>query len=230
MKSDPDHVGDILKQTREAKGVSLEKISDRSNISLRYLQAIEHNQLNLLPNDVFARSFIRQYAQLVGLDGEEIVELYRRQNSNFEVDKTKKEKIRFNVFFGIVFLLLLIAVSWILWNRLHTESSSPPTTGETEVSTKRSSDPPVRPLSPVEAVIAFKKECWISVMLDNKEVFEGVKTQNEQLKYAVRKQLSFRAGDAGALEVTLNGKPYNIDGRAGEPVDVMITIEESDNE
>ena len=67
-------VGDTLRRTRLKRNLQLEEISSELKISTRILQAIEDDQYDKLPGGVFAKSFVRQYARLLGLDEEEIAE------------------------------------------------------------------------------------------------------------------------------------------------------------
>ena len=63
-------VGDTLRRERLKRNLDLEEISHELKISTRFLQAIENDQYDKLPGGVFARSFVRQYARLLGLDEE----------------------------------------------------------------------------------------------------------------------------------------------------------------
>ena len=65
-------VGDTLRRTRLKRNLQLEEISNELKISTRILQAIEADEYDKLPGGVFAKSFVRQYARLLGLDEEEI--------------------------------------------------------------------------------------------------------------------------------------------------------------
>lgn len=67
-------VGEILRRTRLKRNLQLEEVSNELKISTRLLQAIENDQYDKLPGGVFAKSFVRQYARLLGLDEEEIAE------------------------------------------------------------------------------------------------------------------------------------------------------------
>src|SRR6185437_9710883 len=50
-----------------------------TSIRARYLDALETERFDLLPGDFYTRSCLREYAQLLGLDGDLLVEEYRRQ-------------------------------------------------------------------------------------------------------------------------------------------------------
>ncbi len=68
--------GAWLRQQREARNVSLREIADASKISLRYLEALELDRFESLPAPVFARGFLREYARVVGLNPDEVVNLF----------------------------------------------------------------------------------------------------------------------------------------------------------
>lgn len=68
--------GAWLRHQREARSVSLREIADSSKISLRYLDALEQDRFDVLPAPVFARGFLREYARVVGLNADEVVNLF----------------------------------------------------------------------------------------------------------------------------------------------------------
>ncbi|MEO8370625.1 MAG: RodZ domain-containing protein [Candidatus Solibacter sp.] len=65
-------VGETLRRERLKRNLDLEEISRELKISARFLKAIEDDQYDKLPGGVFAKSFVRQYARLLGLDEEQI--------------------------------------------------------------------------------------------------------------------------------------------------------------
>jgi cytoskeleton protein RodZ len=66
-------IGETLRRERLKRKLGLEGISKELKISARLLEAIEEERFDKLPGGVFAKSFVRQYARLLGLDEEEIV-------------------------------------------------------------------------------------------------------------------------------------------------------------
>src|SRR5271169_1059817 len=65
--------GDSLRRERELRGVSLREIADETKISIRFLQALEQDRIDVLPGGIFRRTFVRQYARYLGLDAERLV-------------------------------------------------------------------------------------------------------------------------------------------------------------
>jgi len=70
--------GENLRREREMRGVTLEEIAESTRISTRLLRALEQEQFSELPGGVFTRSFIRHYADYLGLDSERVLAEYRQ--------------------------------------------------------------------------------------------------------------------------------------------------------
>ena len=66
-------LGRALQRAREAKGLSLEGIAQRTKVAPHVLAAIDRGALTEIPGGLFARSYIRAYAREVGLDGEHLI-------------------------------------------------------------------------------------------------------------------------------------------------------------
>jgi transcriptional regulator with XRE-family HTH domain len=62
-----------LAQMRLKHGMSIQQISDRTKISIRYLQAIEAGEFRELPAGIYGRSYIRQYADAIHCNAEHLL-------------------------------------------------------------------------------------------------------------------------------------------------------------
>ena len=67
-------VGARLREAREKRGVSLRQIANTTRISVMSLEALERSDLSRLPGGIFTRSFIRAYAEEVGLDPDRMIQ------------------------------------------------------------------------------------------------------------------------------------------------------------
>lgn len=65
-------IGETLRRERLRRNLDLQQISDELKLSTRFLEAIENEQFDRLPGGVFTKSFVRQYARLLGLDEDEM--------------------------------------------------------------------------------------------------------------------------------------------------------------
>jgi transcriptional regulator with XRE-family HTH domain len=70
---DKTDFGTTLRAAREARGISLRQIANTTKISVAALIALERNDVSRLPGGIFTRSFIRSYADEVGLDPEQAI-------------------------------------------------------------------------------------------------------------------------------------------------------------
>lgn len=72
-------LGERLFEERKQKGITLDQLQEVTKIQKRYLKAIEEGDFDSLPGSFYARAFVKQYADAVGLNGEEIVEEYKNE-------------------------------------------------------------------------------------------------------------------------------------------------------
>jgi cytoskeletal protein RodZ len=68
-------LGELLRQNRERRGMSLEQIASETKIPLRHLQALERDDLSVVPEGLYRRAKIRAYARAVHLDRETLAKL-----------------------------------------------------------------------------------------------------------------------------------------------------------
>ena len=74
-------IGQRLKAEREEQRLTLEKVFEATRIRVQYLQALEADELSRMPSPVQARGYLRNYAEFLGLDFEEILEEMRALNA-----------------------------------------------------------------------------------------------------------------------------------------------------
>jgi cytoskeleton protein RodZ len=72
-------IGDTLSEARTRRAVDLEEVHAATGIRPRYLEAIEQEDWDALPEEFYARAFIRKYAQYLEVNPEPLVEEYKRQ-------------------------------------------------------------------------------------------------------------------------------------------------------
>ena len=84
-------LGDRLKEARKAKGYTLDDLQAITKIQKRYLAGIENEDYSMMPGSFYVRAFIKQYAEAVGLDAQEMLSLYRENESS---EQMKEEEIQ----------------------------------------------------------------------------------------------------------------------------------------
>jgi transcriptional regulator with XRE-family HTH domain len=73
-------IGATLREARNRRKIDLSQVEARTRIRARYLRAIESENWEVLPGEVYTRSFIRTYASYLGLDGERLADEYKRHS------------------------------------------------------------------------------------------------------------------------------------------------------
>jgi cytoskeletal protein RodZ len=103
-------IGEQLRQAREQHNVSLHAIAEKTNISVRFLDAIEKGQIDKLPGGIFTRGFVRSYAAQVGLDPDDTVRAFVAAHPEVRADD-EVEEAQLESRAGATWRLVAIAVA-----------------------------------------------------------------------------------------------------------------------
>jgi cytoskeletal protein RodZ len=79
-------LGALLRKAREQRGYTLDDIQEATKIRKRYLEAIENGDYKVLPGSFYVRAFVKNYAEMVGLDAEEVLRLYQKELPKVNTD------------------------------------------------------------------------------------------------------------------------------------------------
>lgn len=137
-------IGVRLKEAREEKNISLDSLQETTKIQKRYLEAIERGDFHILPGKFYARAFIKEYANAVGLDPTELINAHSAEipssdtKEMTEYTQTRRSRHRekptssnsiFSLIPTIIVILLVISiffVAWVLYKQTIAESPSEP--------------------------------------------------------------------------------------------------------
>jgi cytoskeletal protein RodZ len=72
-------VGSILKEARIAQHLTLEDVEKVTKIRAKFLDAIENDAYQLLPSPIYAKGFVKNYGEYLGLDITHVMAFFRRQ-------------------------------------------------------------------------------------------------------------------------------------------------------
>lgn len=72
-------IGDVLRQARESRGLSLHDVQESTKITVQNLSALEENRFDSFPNRVYARAFLRDYANFLNLDSSLLLARYEEE-------------------------------------------------------------------------------------------------------------------------------------------------------
>jgi transcriptional regulator with XRE-family HTH domain len=219
-------LGQGLRRERELRGISLREIANQTKINIRFLEALENDQLDILPGTFFIKAIIREYAKSIGLEEHAALNKYYETSLIQEKEQENEEKKgksfswfsnnRTKVFsYAILFVfLLLVPFSYIFFFRKG-EKSSPPTKPKIENVTQKPKPKPPEPEIESEPVkeekeialeISFIERTWIQVYADGELMVDGIKLPGEVVKIIASEELVLNLGNAGGISYTLNSQ------------------------
>lgn len=89
-----DTVGEFFKHVRETKGLTLDAVASKTCIHPDFLRALEENNFVLLPDQVFAKGFVRSYARSLGLDEHDAMRRFAESAGPFYEKQGERERLR----------------------------------------------------------------------------------------------------------------------------------------
>jgi cytoskeleton protein RodZ len=124
---DYSELGAYLKEEREKQGFSLEDIQQKTKISISSLEAIEEGRVNELPHPVYTKGFIKNYAQCLGLNADEVAGTFAQKagiDEEFEDEADHvpnelspiRKKSKWPLFSILVSLVLLAVLGWLVYD------------------------------------------------------------------------------------------------------------------
>jgi cytoskeleton protein RodZ len=72
-------IGATLREARMRAKIDINEVESRTKIRAKYLRAIENEEWDLLPGDVYVKSFLRTYGDFLGLDSRQLIDDFKRQ-------------------------------------------------------------------------------------------------------------------------------------------------------
>ena len=217
-------------------------VEERTKIRAKYLRALENEEFGLLPGSTFARTFLRTYAEVLGLDPHVLVEEYRtnyEQEDELEVqalgappaptpDRERRytggPPSRLTVVVGAVVLLLAFLLVLGLTGGEDDEDQTARTGEETETSSQPARRKRTRPPRPTGITVQITPTAPTFICADNgpgtELVFRPqVTTEAQTFK---GKKVRVRLGNR-AYEMRVNGKPFPVPSGA-EPLSYEFSV------
>src|SRR3972149_2621454 len=236
-------IGEYLNRVRKTCGYSLEDVAGITKINLRYLEAIEHDDLAKLPGDTFYQGFVRSFAKCIGIRDEEIVSRIRETAKteppteppvvkSHSPDDTRMKQIFLSpnkvrvvlpVAAGIIATVLLLIVFIGGRDRetiRNSKESREVSVGTAEVQTQVVH----KVIEPFVIKIYAKELTWIGARIDDKETKDVILKPGEGVMWNGENKIVLTFGNAGGIDAQVNGKTLEPFGKSGEVVrDIVIT-------
>lgn len=244
-------IGSSLKEAREARNLSLEEVEEETKIRRKYLQALEKEQYDLLPGQVYARAFLKNYARFLNLDVAEVMESFdytparemtqtqdNQKDIGVEPKTYQSQKPRYWLYLATLVIVLGLTISVYYTARgigLNRPDREDFRTGEqSQVPASDQSNPSIGQQPPAQApttsqegvrltLSVTKNTCWMRVIVDGTPAFQGEVSAGQTQEYTGSEKISFRLGNAGVVLVKLNGQDLGFLGEEGTVIDREFT-------
>jgi len=89
-----DSIGDFFRQVRETKGLTIDEVASKTRIRTDFVKALEDGNFAKLPDQVFARGFVRSYARSLGLDEDDAIHRFAQSAGAYYDKQVERERLK----------------------------------------------------------------------------------------------------------------------------------------
>jgi transcriptional regulator with XRE-family HTH domain len=242
----PRTIGEALARAREAAGLSLAQVAERTKVRPGILTEIEADAHDRLPALTYSIGFVKAYARTVGMDPDEAARRYRLESQKGDpvptmVDLQPLEEKRLPspalVTVTVALLVLLLGGFWA-WGAgwLTPAAPPPPAPPSAEAAAEAEPDgtgaepaPPAAPDAAAPVTLTAREEVWVRIADGSETLFTGTLAKGQTMALPPGRAWQLRTGRAGALEVKvgataippLGGPAEQVRGLSLAPADLL---------
>ena len=241
-------LGSLIAKARKDAGLSLEDLAAKTNIRLSVLSEIEKNNFSHCGGETYARGHVRNIASILKADQKEFIRLYEEEqggetrsmkdllieNSVMRLPSDAR-KVSWKVLVIIsVASLFVVGIAQVVISNINTNdvvgaaptASASPTAAESP-SAEPSAQSTFSTGSGVEVIIeAARAKSWLFVSdAAGKILFSGQVSRGAVKSFSSDSQLNLKVGNAGGVDLKVNGKKVQALGVDGEVVSVSYGVD-----
>ena len=234
----PKTAGERLREAREAQGMSLAEIAERTRVPMRHLEGIENSDFSALPSPTYAVGFAKAYARVVGLDevaigrevrGQRISPVLTTQYQPYEAPDPKRLPPRGLAIGGAIAALLVVASLGVIYGtNLFQGGDTAPAPVAVDAAPVAADPTPAAaaPTAPAtgQVVLTANDIVWLRIYTADQTLYEAEMKPGERYELpadAVKPMIN--VGRPDKLTVTVNGSavpPLGTGERAIKDVEV----------
>jgi len=231
-------IGEKLKKAREDKKITLGDAYAKTKIHTSILQSLEEDRFQEY-SPVYIKGFLKIYSQFLGLDTESVLEefynLYSPRKPEPIVDELPKKKIDIKlpkldpniirkVLIVLVSVFLIVSFVSCLKRRRARVSVAPKLEEAKEVAPAPVPIQEKKKAKFARLAVRARDKSWLLVKLDGKLVFRGEFKKGMSESWQAKERIELSVGNAGAIEVEINGEVLPSLGRKGQVIkNIVIT-------
>ena len=241
-------LGSLIAKARKDAGLSLEDLAAKTNIRISVLSEIEKDNFSHCGGETYARGHVRNIASILKVDQKEFIRLYEEEqggeprsikdllieNSVMRLP-AEARKVSWKVLVLIsVVSLFVVGIGQVVISNFNTNdvvgaapsASASPTAAESP-SAEPSAESTFSSGTGVEVVIdAARAKSWLFVSDDaGRVLFSGQIPRGAVKVFSSDSQLNLKVGNAGGVDLSVNGKKIDSLGADGQVVSVSYGVD-----
>jgi transcriptional regulator with XRE-family HTH domain len=200
-------IGSTLREAREHRHLTQAEVAAATMIPARYLDALEHEQYERLPDGLYRRSFLREYAEYLGLNGDLYVVEYDLEHVPPPEPEPPPPPRRTTALpFGALAIVACVVLAgaglWWLGGRggsSPTPAHATPPRHALRRPASHTTSPPrsVHAAPPALRLVAAKGDCWLSVHVGSPTgplAYQGTLRRGSAISFGLHRRLFVRMG------------------------------------
>lgn len=234
-------IGQLLKETRESKGLTVEEVSVALYLRKSMVEALESGNREKLPHEVYVKGYLNQYASFLGIEDNLVQQAVESCSETGEASGVTSGDMKDNLSrlhyrpvkevlrgkhptkrFAVYGIAVGILVAFFAYQNIHGPHSLPTPAGTYAVSNTgyESTVKPPDGLAPVlelkKLVIACQERTWVRIVIDQAEKKEFMLNPEEMVAFNAKEGFDLLIGNAGGVTLFYNGKDVGFHGENGE--------------
>ena len=235
----PREIGELFKNTRQKKGISIEKVCKLTHLQPNIVRALEDGTVDEVIGRIYVLLSLKKYASFLYLDPDAIAKDYKesyttQEEQKFDINETSKKPERdlekwlfLAAFIGIIFISIFvifflgIKVKAFYTNRAQRKAK---VTVQEVISVKKDTLFPIPKTASIKVMLKGKDPVWMEIRSDGKKVFTGTMDKGAKKEISAKKKIDLWIGRAEVLDITINNKHIGTIGK-GKIRQAQITRE-----
>jgi cytoskeleton protein RodZ len=224
-------LGEFLQKAREDAGFSVDELAHIVNLRPGLIRAMESNDFLPCGGDTYARGHIRNISQATGTSAQELLAMYEAEHSvdsrsihsqlvdnNAAAIRSENRKLSWKVLVGAsLSVVLLIGVAQFALSAIESEPATTSMVVEEVEPSQTPTPSPTPSAAPTATTATMTGELTLSisatrgnsnidVVIGGVSVYKGPLFQGESKSFVGEESISIYLGNAGDLDLTLNGE------------------------
>jgi cytoskeleton protein RodZ len=220
-------IGQTLREARVRRKLTLQQAEDDTKIRVKYLQAMENEDFDVMPGVTYVKGFLRTYSTYLGLDADVIIDEYRSRTGPVAehepfggvsaLGKPRSHRGRNTLAFAAVVCLLVLAVLYLLSLGKHPSTSgnktNPGAIGISSSPTPKTTPSLTHSITPVVTtntmtLVAARGACWVDVRVGSakgRQLFVGTLNKGASSTFTNKQALYVIVGAPASLTIKAGG-------------------------